>query len=147
MMYVPTAERLDVKIDFKDVDTVAPFVTAFGARHGLDRRTVQHVALAIEELLANSVRHGHPDPAGKTAEIHLERLADRLLVVYIDEGVAFDPTRVAAQPVPRDIDEARVGGLGILLIRRTFDRFDYERQGARNRVYLEKRLSRAPSAI
>lgn len=132
---------MHVKIDFSEVDAVSPFVAEFGVRSHLDDKTVQYVTLAIEELLANSIRHGHPQPDGKSARIHIECVADRLSVTFVDSGVAFDPTAIIAQPVPDSVDEARVGGLGILMIRQMFDRFMYERRGPDNRVFLEKTIA------
>jgi len=54
---------------------------------------------------------------------------DEVVLVFEDNGVAFDP-RVAAGPTPQaSLENTIVGGLGLGLVRKAVSRMDYERTG------------------
>ena len=54
-----------------------------------------------------------------------------------DRGLPFDPTAVALPPRPASLQEARVGGLGVPLLRRIAAELDYQRTAdGRNRLNL-----------
>lgn len=89
------------------------------------------VELVFDELAANIVRHAHP-----TDEVEMEITFDgEITMTFEDDGVAFDPRLQPAPPAPATIAEARVGGLGLVLVRKICSRIDYVRtpQG-RNRL-------------
>ena len=83
--------------------------------------------LVYEEIVTNIVRYGFDDPTGQTVEVKLERLADGLIMTFTDSGVAFDPLQSADPEVPKTIDEAKIGGLGIKLVRQAAEDLRYER--------------------
>ena len=85
-------------------------------------------------------------PTARLAE--LERLAvglegwatrdlrtDQALVAWIeDNGSAFNPTRVPRPAVPTSLTQAKVGNLGIQLMRSFASSMHYERRDNRNRL-------------
>jgi len=89
--------------------------------------------LCLEELLTNIVNHGQ---ARAPIALRIEKSGEALQVDILDDGPAFDPTAAAAPDLDADIEERAIGGLGIHLIRTLAERFDYARDGARNRVTL-----------
>ena len=64
--------------------------------------------------------------------IELERLGGTLVARIEDDGQPFDPTQVAPHPLPSTLKEAKIGNLGIHLVRRFASRVDYERRHGRN---------------
>ena len=83
-----------------------------------------NVELAFEEIVANIVRHGRP-----TADIDVTILfgdADTILT-FEDDGIPFNPCEQTVPPPPASLDEAKVGGLGIPLIKAISTRMEYER--------------------
>jgi serine/threonine-protein kinase RsbW len=106
--------------------TIPAFEAAFAQlRRALDEAQIAStprykVELAFEEIVANLVRHA-ASPGGGVADIRvaLDARDDALVLTFDDNGAPFDP-RVRPDPVPaRSLDEARVGGLGIMMVRRS----------------------------
>jgi anti-sigma regulatory factor (Ser/Thr protein kinase) len=101
--------------------------------------------LCLEEAVANVIMYGATDGELKIA-IELER-RDRTLVVRIeDNGQPFDPTLVAPHPLPTTLKDAKIGDLGIHLVRSFASQMDYERRHGQNRLTLrfEEQIGPAP---
>ena len=98
--------------------------------------------LCLEEAVANVIMYGATDGEFKIA-IELERLGGTLVARIEDNGLSFDPTQV---PLPSTLKDAKIGDLGIHLVRSFASRMDYERQYGRNRLTLrfEEQVGPAP---
>lgn len=107
--------------------------TSFANEAGLNERSGARLAVVVEELVSNAVRHG----AGGNAVCLSLTLDSGPLGVEIDledDGAAFDPTVERAFSGP---DEDSGGGVGLELVRAWCDSFDYERVDGRNCVSLK----------
>jgi serine/threonine-protein kinase RsbW len=83
-----------------------------------------NVELAFEEITANIVRHGSPTGEVK---VRVEFTEDEIVLTFEDDGVPFDPRE---QPTPHSatsLEDAPIGGLGLVLVRKISTRMDYER--------------------
>ena len=61
---------------------------------------------------------------------------DEVQVLIVDDGRAFDPLDSGVVLLPDSLDDAQVGGLGLLMIRNTASRMSYERRDGHNRFAL-----------
>lgn len=113
---------------------VATAVEQFCEAQDLPPRQSYALSLAFEELLTNVVNHGYAgrDPAGEQMTVELRREGERLLARIEDGGSAFDPTQAPEIDTGQDIDERRIGGLGVHLVRTLVDELAYRRQDGRN---------------
>ena len=81
---------------------------------------------------------------GQTVSIVLD--GDRLRAEVSDRGRRFDPLREAPPPdLDSPLDERRVGGLGIHLVKKLMDLVDYQWTEGWNRVRVEKRIGSPPA--
>ena len=69
-------------------------------------------------------------------KVDLCPVADGLAVHVDDSGWMFDPTLAMDPPKPLALDDAPVGGLGLVLVRRFARSIQYRREGDWNRVEL-----------
>ena len=101
--------------------------------------------LCLEEAVANVIMYGATDGEFKIA-IELERLGGTLVARIEDNGQPFDPTQVAPHPLPSTLKDAKIGDLGIHLVRSFASQMDYERRHGRNRLTLrfEEQVGPAP---
>lgn len=98
----------------------------------------ERLVLSLNEVLANIVIHG-----GRTAlaapiqlalEVALDKDHGKAGVTVSDAGIAFDPRSVPARSSPKTLEEASMGGRGLVLIRRCCDWLDYRHEGGRNHL-------------
>jgi anti-sigma regulatory factor (Ser/Thr protein kinase) len=60
-------------------------------------------------------------------------------VIHIeDDGNAFNPLEKIDPEFPANVESAKIGGLGILIIRKLIDNIGYERKQGKNRLTMRK---------
>lgn len=107
---------------------------------GLPGATRADLALLLDELVTNIVRHARVDPAGKAIAIRLARGRAILGVEITDPGIAFDPLAHPPHDLTAPIETRAVGGVGIPLLIRKSARRCYRREAGRNRLRFALRL-------
>jgi serine/threonine-protein kinase RsbW len=92
------------------------------ARH-VDDGPRYNVELVFEEVVANIVRHGSPT---SDVEVAIRFDDEEIVMTFEDDGVPFDPLERPDPVAPTSIDDARVGGLGLVLLKK-LTRMGYQR--------------------
>jgi len=115
-----------------ELERLASEVERFCREQGLDDEVRFDLNLALEELFINALRHGGCLGMEHAAEVRLALEDDGVGVEFQDRGAAFDP---ASAPAP---DPARVGGLGLHLVRGIMQEIEYERAGEWNRIRMRR---------
>ena len=103
-------------------------------RMGLPGRVAFAIDLCANEAVANVVAYGFPGGGEHEILVRLARAADGVRLTVEDEGVPFDPVAAPLPDAPAGLEDARVGGWGLGLIRAHADRCEYERRDGRNRL-------------
>jgi len=103
------------------------------AANDVDPRATYVVDLALEELLGNTVRYGYGSSAvSGEIEVVAGLADDEITLQLTDDAAPFDPTG-HPEPTPApSLEETRIGGLGISMVRHAVDALTYEREGERN---------------
>lgn len=121
---------------WKDVDGQ---VEKFSAEQGWTPDLDFQLRLVLEELVLNATTHGSRHSDDAYVEVKLTSAEDTVSIELIDNGPAFNPLDDA--PVPdteATVEERRVGGLGVHLVRNIVDSITYERVGEENRLSMVK---------
>lgn len=101
----------------------------------------QHcIQLIVEEWLTNLVRHGCAEGRTHLASLTLINLGPTVRIRLEDDCAAFDPIALPPPPLDTDLDQRRIGGLGVHLIRSMVEQFSYERRGDKNIWELTRRI-------
>ncbi|MCG6892977.1 MAG: ATP-binding protein [Desulfobacteraceae bacterium] len=112
---------------------------------GVGEDIIGRIQLALEEALVNVFRHAYPESPGDVV-VELRREGrNRLSIEITDWGTAFDLTGARAPDLSLGVEERKVGGLGIFLIRQMTDAMDQRRQGDSNILTLEVRTDGTPA--
>lgn len=100
----------------------------------------KELRLALEELFVNVARYAYA-PGSGIIEVAVGIACDGhgAKMVLRDCGTPFDPFARAVPEAPRTIEDAPVGGLGILMVKRLMDACAYRRVDGCNEVTVEKR--------
>lgn len=113
-----------------------PGLERFLMTAGVAGPVLNRAAVLVEEVVMNVATHGLADGAGGVVALQAAARPDGgCTLVFEDAGCPFDPTAGALPAPPQDLDAARIGGLGLVLLRRLASEIAYERlpQG-RNRL-------------
>jgi anti-sigma regulatory factor (Ser/Thr protein kinase) len=130
------------------IRTGSQWLTENCQQHGVPIETAGKLELCLNEVLANLIDHAGAGPSSPPVELSLALTdcGDRALatLTICDAGAAFDPLSFSRGPLPRSLQEAEPGGLGLLLVRRFMEERSYERAGDRNVLKLGVYWSKSP---
>jgi len=98
------------------------------------------IILVLEELEMNIIRHAYHDDGSARSRIVLNSEPSRLTIEVIDHGPPFNPLTDAKTPdVDAPLEDRKVGGLGVYLVRSMMDDISYRREDDKNCLTLVKR--------
>jgi len=94
--------------------------------------------IMLEEVSENILMHAAPH---RSFSFRCEFKDDRLEIEFRDNGKEFNPLKDAPVPNTRlAAEERKIGGLGILLVRKFSDYVSYKREGDENVLYIIKKF-------
>ena len=132
-------QRVSVASDAEQLPVLTRFLKEFWSAAGLPPAESARFELALEEVFMNVVMHGSPAP-GTQVEVSVILRDGGLTLMVENDGPAFDPLLLPAPDVAASLEERKVGGLGVYLVRQMMDVVCYQRVAARNQLRMTKRL-------
>ena len=140
-----TTDELTVSASGAGVGRASEWLDAACRRLNVPRAQAERLALCLHEALANVLAHGgsaaQSAPVGLVLEVSHGRDRSEASVTVSDAGAAFNPLAIPERTLPRTLDEASAGGLGLVMIRRCSDRLDYRLEDGRNHLTFGTRWS------
>jgi anti-sigma regulatory factor (Ser/Thr protein kinase) len=103
---------------------------------GLQSEGCNGVTLAVDEALANIIRHAYKSQHDCKIEMHCEAESGQMEFRLLDWGEPPDPARICGQP----LNDSSLSGRGTHLIKAIMDEVVYERVEGANQIRLIKRL-------
>ena len=136
---------LETTSDTANVAKVRTAVVDAAKRMGFPEPDVASIALAINEAIANVIKHGYEGCPGKPIDVTIEGIcrADRhgLQITICDCGRQVDPATIAG----RELEDVRPGGLGTHIIKTVCDEVEYtHREPAGMQLRILKMLEARP---
>ena len=134
--------RFSLRNDRTEIPRLAREIEAFAEAGGIGPAEVGQLQLALEEAITNTMDYGLP--VGGVYEIDVRAtVEDGLVEVAVeDDGVAYDPMADTPEFDPdQSMEERRIGGIGVHLVRTLMDEVNYLRVGDRNRLTVRKRIA------
>ena len=101
---------------------------------------INPVNLILEELYSNSINYGKSKVV--QININLDIKLNLLTIIYEDNGTPFNPLSVQTNiDSSVSVQESKIGGLGINLVKNMTDTQHYKRYDNKNQLTLEKKLT------
>ena len=138
----PSVLEIKFTNDLGDIARVNQVFEEFATKEGLPDRVRRSIKLVFDELLNNIITYAFSDDDDDVhdLEVRVESTSTAISVSISDDGHPFDPLALEAPDVSLPIDERKIGGLGIHLVRQMMDEVSYVRRDERNVVVLTKKL-------
>jgi anti-sigma regulatory factor (Ser/Thr protein kinase) len=135
-----TPRRLQVKFampsDPRYLPVVRGVIGPLAAAIGWDESECHAITLAVDEALANVIRHAYHSRADGLIELECRESADGLEISMLDKGEAPDRSKICARELGCD----QPGGLGTHIIKNVMDSVSYEASPDGNRFVASKLL-------
>ena len=124
---------LEIASAISELERVFAFIDQYCGRAGVADSTKYKILLIAEELTMNSIGHGYRGRADGRIGIALSRPHDEVELCFEDDSPAYDPLHEAPEPnVGAPIEERRIGGLGVHLLKSLARSAAYSHEDGRN---------------
>jgi anti-sigma regulatory factor (Ser/Thr protein kinase) len=139
-----TPRRLEIRFampsDPRYLPVVRGAIAPLAAAVGWDETECRSITLALDEALANVIRHAYHSRPDGLIELECRESADGLEFTLMDQGEAPDRSKICAREIGCD----QPGGLGTHIIKDVMDDVSYEASPGGNRFVARKRLRKTP---
>ena len=127
-----------------NVLAVNDFVAQFVAPMEPSPRAAMQLDLVVEEIFVNIASYAYAPHIGKV-KIKGEAEPDgcNIMLQFIDEGKPFNPLEQDEPDFSIPVEERRVGGLGIFIVKAKMDDVKYEYKDGKNILTIRKKLTKA----
>jgi anti-sigma regulatory factor (Ser/Thr protein kinase) len=131
----------EIESKLENLPVIANFVSNVMASLNIGQSTAYQVQLAIDEACTNVINYAYTEEGGPLT-ITIEVQADELVITVSDKGQPFDPLTVPPPDLDSDLEERKIGGLGIYFIKKLMDEVSYGFSNEYgNRLTMRKKLS------
>jgi anti-sigma regulatory factor (Ser/Thr protein kinase) len=128
---------------YDQIQPICNFVAQAAEEAGFNDDDVFHVQLACDEACTNVIEHSYGAENVGDITVSCQVQSNHFTIMIRDHGRPFDPDDIPQPQVPtnnNELDQLKVGGLGIHFMRKLMDevRFMFDQQG--NTLIMIKRL-------
>jgi anti-sigma regulatory factor (Ser/Thr protein kinase) len=126
--------------DLRSLEELSRFVVEFLSRHGLAPSNAYDIDLILEELFTNVLKYSS---GSDTVAVQLQSEGPTITISLseFDVARAYDITRSPDPDLSRPIEERKVGGLGIHMVRQLADTIRYEYKDRVSTTTITKKVS------
>ncbi len=135
----------ELKSSLSELDQLCQNLETFGKKFGFSKKLIFEINLALDELFTNIISYGFKDDKEHVIKVTLTPRANELCLCIEDDGTPFNPIDFAAPDVSCSVEECKIGGLGIHIMKKLMDEVCYERCGDKNVLNLKKKIGKDES--
>ena len=138
------ARSLSLKADIAELHKLIAFIDSGLDAAGCPRRERGQIELAAEEIFANIAGYAYNDhdDAQKLVDVEcrLSQDAEKMTmkIIFSDRGICFNMMEYPDPDISVPLDERGIGGMGLLIVKKTMDTISYRRENNINRLELSK---------
>ena len=133
--------RFSLRNDRVEIRRLAREIESLAQAGGIGPSDAGRLQLALEEAITNTIDYGLPVGGVYEIDVHATVENGVVEVSVEDDGMAYDPVSDTPKFDPgQSMEERRIGGIGVHLVRSLMDEVDYLRVGDRNRLTVRKRM-------
>ncbi len=135
--------ELTIEAKTENLHTVFDFIVPRMEEIGCDKKMIRSCKLCVEEIFLNIANYAYNPEVGNvkmTIDICGDPKPVKVIFSFADSGTPYDPLSNDDPDIDADIDERRIGGLGIFLVKTKMDDVSYEFKDGQNILRLVKNL-------
>jgi serine/threonine-protein kinase RsbW len=131
---------LTIKSDINEIPRVSEVLESAMQDSGFPDEDILDTQLAVEEVVTNIILHGYGDAGGEIV-ISCQAGPAAAIIRIEDRATPFDPLLLPEPDISADIEDRKIGGLGIFLTRQVMDDIQYRYEDGKNILKLTKKRS------
>ncbi len=125
----------------KALPKVLAFVEKELSGRDVSLKALNQILIAVEEIFVNIARHAYPPDEGDALiRCSVENSPPQVRIQFLDKGVPFNPMKRELPDTALPLEKREIGGLGILMVRKTMSHVDYEYKDGKNILTIRKEI-------
>ena len=135
-------KTLTVESKKENVVAVTEFVENLLESIDCPIRNIMQISVAIDELYSNVSKYAYGESTG-VVEVEVESIDEPkgVSITLRDEGIKYNPLENEDPDISLSAEEREIGGLGILVVKKTMDDLLYKFENGKNCVTIIKYFS------
>jgi anti-sigma regulatory factor (Ser/Thr protein kinase) len=129
-----------LKSRLSELDRLCQNLETFGEQFGFSKKLIFDINLALDELFTNIISYGFKDDAEHIIKVTLTPRNDELCLCIEDDGTPFNPIEFQTPDVTCSVEDCKIGGLGIHIMKKLMDELCYQRCDDKNILNLKKKI-------
>ena len=108
------------------------FLNECNENHRIPAKTARHIMICSDEIMSNIIMHGH------AKKVHIDYRIDNnaVLLEFTDNGILYDPLKAEDPDVTLPASKRKIGGLGLLMIKKIASSVEYAEKDGWNDLKL-----------
>ncbi len=126
-----------------DIEQMTEFLNAELNKCQCLKKERYQLDVALDEVVSNIINHGYdgkPGPLTMSVEYREDRNA--IYLKFIDKGIPYNPLHNSDPNLDVSLEERKVGGVGIYIVKNTMDDMKYKYEDGQNILTLTKLLNK-----
>ena len=132
--------KFELKNYLPELKALHQHLNNWGGDIGLSADSISRINICLDELFTNIVSYGFDDDLEHIIKFTLNGDKNSVIINIEDNGIPFNPLEKIDPDFPKNVESAKIGGLGILIIRKLMDNVSYERKQGKNTLTMRKNI-------
>jgi serine/threonine-protein kinase RsbW len=132
--------QFELKNELSELKALNRYLNNWGGDIGLPSDSILRINICLDELFTNIVSYGFGDNLEHIVKFTLNGDSQFVIINIEDDGIPFNPLEKIDSDFPENVECAKIGGLGILIIRKLMDNVSYERRQGKNMLTMKKNI-------
>ena len=125
----------------EQLERVQQFVERELEKYNCSTKVLYQLAVAVEEIFINIVHYAYNPKVGKaTVRCCVDGDPPQVTIQFLDNGKPFNPLAKKDADITLSAEERDIGGLGILMVKKSMDAVDYIYENGTNVLTIKKSI-------
>ncbi|MEL7660973.1 ATP-binding protein [Acetobacterium wieringae] len=135
-------KKLTVNASTDKLPEVLEFIDTELETAGASMKMIFQIDLAAEEIFVNIANYAYaPDDGNVIIQVDNYGEPPLVEIQFIDQGDPFNPLENPDPDITLTADERQIGGLGVLMVKKSMDAVDYRFEENKNILTIKKLVS------
>lgn len=134
-----TTIAIQIPNKIPEIERVCDAIAEFSRKHAVSDKTIFTLHLALDEILTNIISYGYSDTEEHKIDIRYSLQKDFLKLEITDDSNPYDPANAPEPDINASLENRKIGGLGIYLIKNMLDDIKYSSENGKNTLVLTKK--------
>lgn len=135
-------KEITLQATIENISKVTDFVDVFLDEYQCPFKSKMQIDIAIDELFGNIAHYAYGDQTGEvTVCVEWNEAESSVTISFIDQGIPFNPLETEEPDITLSVEERKIGGLGIHMVKKNMDEIEYQYAEGQNRLKISKKIS------